>query len=992
MPLRRFLRGILFFCFLAGSLVSHAQGPAENLAASAEEQFRNGNYKRSAEIYKEFIGKYPTSQLIFSVRYQYGLSLLLDGQYEPAIKVLEDLAKPSTPAPELREQARLLLGNAYGGLAVSRPKSERAALLKSGLDAFNQYLKEYRQKGISVPDAVYGRAALLFEMENFDQAIADLEKFPSQFPDSQNLLDAQQLLAKVYAAKASKLFKDKKTADADAMLKLAENCFEKVGGQGKNPVMSNEAFFAAGKTFLDFEQYDKSLDFFRRVRPKEELIGYQRARVDQLREQRMAMIRESGKENSTMKSDIQRETSKLNRLLGRYDLYLASQQYIAQVFLAQQKYDESLIVNQHYLPFFDEDLAKLAQYQIVGATIGKKDFAGAEELAVAFADKYKDDPIGDDLFFRLAEKILALGQFDKGLQLLELSLQKYPNGSYAESSLLTRGSVLTQLDQTDKAAEEYARFMKLFPNSPLIDRALYLRGLNYQKQGKFDLAVKDFKDILSAHADSKYKEDAYFRIGVSLSSIGKHAEAIEHLTRFEKLYPKSQLLAAVLYQLGLACEGAGKFDQAIQTHQRNAKDFPKDEMAPYSLFSIGVIYYNQRRYEEMDKAFQDYIAKYPSHKNVGDAQNLMAYASQVAKKYDKAIQLYGEVVSKNPGNETGARAQLSLGLCYLFSSTDKAIRPNSLPAPEKEEWDGNLKKAVDAFSSVITAYPKSNQVDEALSNLVTTWKYRIDSALATKEDGHAAFKKLTESVGTERLLVAKIQFTYGAFLFERGDVAESLPVFDDAYAASSGTTLPVESYKKYLAALMSNEPPNSDKAIAVAQKLISENQASPLGLGEGYYWLGRAYFEKGDVTQADSYFEKVGKISEVAGTELDGHVKLFQGQIFERKKNYDEAIKIYTELQKSMPVKFRVEPIMRMGYAFEGKGDPASLESALKKFQEVMINFEGSGRDAEALFKAGEIATKLKHADDARKRFDKLKKEFPNNKWTQAAVAKGYIK
>ena len=989
MRARHFALAILL---LVPASVALAQGPAENLAASAEEQFRNGNYKRSAEIYREFITKFPTSQLIFSVRYQYGLSLLLDGQYESSIKSLEDLARQNTPAPELREQARLLLGNAYGGFALSRPKSEKPALLKKALEAYNQHLKEYGEKGASVPDAVYGRAAILFELGEFDDAVKDLDRFAERFAGSRIAMDAEQLLAKVYAGMASKLFKEKKNVDAEAALKMAEQRFEKVGVQEKNPVLSNEALFSAGKTFLDFSQYDKALDYFRRVRPKEELIEYQRAKVDKLREQRLALVRESGKENDSLKSDVQRETGKLNRLLDRFDLYLAAQQYVAQVFLAQQKYDESIVVNQRYMPFFDDDMGRLAQYQIVVANLGKNDLANAQELAAAFAEKYRADPIGDDLFYRLGEKYNAIGKPDKALEQLELSLQKYPHGSYAESSLLTRASVLTQMDQTDKAAEEYARFMKLFAKSQLIDRALYLRGLNYQKQGKFDLSTKDFREIQSTHPQSKYKEDAFFRIGVNLSSAGKQQDAVEHLLRFEKLYPKSELLSAVLYQLGFAYEGAGKYDMAIRTHERNAKEFTKHDMAPYSLFSIGVIHYNRHKYDEMEKAFRDYIAKYPEHKNVGDAQNLMAYAYQAAKKYDKAVQLYGEVVAKNPGNETGARAQLSLGLCYLLSSTDKATRPNTLPASEKEEWDGNIKKAVDAFSTVITLFPKSNQVDEALSNMVTAWKYRIDSGLATREEGRAAFKRQSDSVGADRLLGAKIQFTYGAFLFERGEIAEALPVFEDAYAASSGTTLPVESCKKYLSALMSNEPPNLDKAIAVAQKMISENQANPLGLGEGYYWLGRAYFEKGDVAQADSYFEKVGKMPEVAGTVLDGQVKLFKGQILERKKDYNEAIKIYTELQKTMPVKFRVEPIMRMGYAFEAKGDPASLESALKKFQEVIINFEGSGRDAEALFKAGEIAAKLKRADDAQKRFEKLKKDFPNNKWTQAAVSKGYIK
>ncbi len=992
MHLRGVFCGWLLFCLMAAGSVLRAQGPAENLAASAQEQFRNGNYKRSAEIYREFITKFPTSQLIFSVRYQYGLSLLLDGQYEPSIKVLEDLAKPSTPAADLREQARLLLGNAYGGFAISRPMSQRPALLKKALDAYNQYLREYGEKGASIPDGVYGRAAILFEMGDFDGAVKDLDRFAERFPGSRIAMEAEQLLAKVYAGMASKLFKEKKNADAEAALKMAEERFEKVGLQEKNPVLSNEALFSAGKTFLDFGQYDKALDYFRRVRPKEELIEYQRAKVDKLREQRLALVRESGKENDPLKGDLQRETGKLNRLLDRFDLYLAAQQYIAQVFLAQGKYDESIIVNQRYLTFFDDEMEKLAQYQIVVANLGKNDLANAQELAVAFVEKYRGDPIGDDLFYHLGEKYMALSQFDKALEQLELSLQKYPHGSYAESSILTRAAVLTQMDQTDKAAEEYARFMKLFANSPLIDRALYLRGLNYQKQGKFDLSTRDFREIQTAHPQSKYKEDAFFRIGVNLGSTGKQQDAVEHLLRFEKLYPKSELLPAVLYQLGIAYEGAGKFDMAIRTHERNAKDFPKDEMAPYSLFSIGVIHYNLHKYDEMEKAFRDYIAKYPDHKNVGDAQNLMAYAYQAAKKFDKAVQLYGEVVAKNPGNETGARAQLSLGLCYLLSSTDKAVRPNALPAPEKEEWDENIKKAVDAFSTVITLFPKSNQVDEALSNLVNAWKYRIDSGLAAKEEGRSAFKKLSDSVNADRMLSAKIQFTYGAFLFERGEIAEALPIFEDAYAASSGTTLPLESCKKYLSALMGSEPPNPDKAIAVAQKMVSENQANPLGLGEGYYWLGRAHFEKGDVAQADSYFEKVVRMPEVAGTELDGQVKLFKGQILERKKDYNEAIKVYTELQKTMPVKFRVEPIMRMGYAFEAKGDPASLESALKKFQEVIINFEGSGRDAEALFKAGEIASKLKRNDDAKKRFEKLKKEFPNNKWTQLAGSKGYLK
>jgi TolA-binding protein len=131
---------------------------------------------------------------------------------------------------------------------------------------------------------------------------------------------------------------------------------------------------------------------------------------------------------------------------------------------------------------------------------------------------------------------------------------------------------------------------------------------------------------------------------------------------------------------------------------------------------------------------------------------------------------------------------------------------------------------------------------------------------------------------------------------------------------------------------------------------------------------------------------------EVAGTVLEGQVKLFKGQILERNKQYDEAIKIYQDLQKTMPVKFRVDPVMRMAYAFEAKGDAGSLENAYKKFQEVVIIFSGSTREAEALYKAGEVARRLKKDEDASKVFTKLQRDFPNSKWAALAKSKGFVK
>ncbi|MBV9463979.1 MAG: tetratricopeptide repeat protein, partial [Verrucomicrobiae bacterium] len=450
-------------------------------------------------------------------------------------------------------------------------------------------------------------------------------------------------------------------------------------------------------------------------------------------------------------------------------------------------------------------------------------------------------------------------------------------------------------------------------------------------------------------------------------------------------YPAWQNRPELLYQLGAAEEAIGHVDKALEWHRRNVKENPSSAMAPYSLFNIAAIQFGQGKYDAMRDTLNVFFSKYPNHPNLPDAMNLLAAASQAVGDTDGAVQVYAEVAKKYPASETGARAMLGMGQAHVTAANGLALHPNALPAAEKAKWDVHSKRAIEAFGTVITDFSKSAQVEAALEGWTSAWRSRIDGGLGTIEQAGGDFDKLQQKLSDRKSLGAEVALAYGGLLHDLGQDSKAIDLLQDAYTRTGAEPLPLDSARKFLVTLLEAKPPKAVLATTVAERLAKEHSSEPALQAEAFYWMGRAALEQNVVGLASDRFKAALQLSPPA--ELKDRIDLARGRMLEQMAKYDEAVAVYQELQKSRTLASRAQPILRMGYALEAKADAASLESAYKRFQEIVIKFEGSPEEPEALFKAVDLAKRLGKAQDAAKFLAKLRRDYPKNAWCEKAAA-----
>ena len=197
------------------------------------------------------------------------------------------------------------------------------------------------------------------------------------------------------------------------------------------------------------------------------------------------------------------------------------------------------------------------------------------------------------------------------------------------------------------------------------------------------------------------------------------------------------------FNLGYKLYQEGKYKEAIREFEKLVKYFPKSKYAPEAQFYIGQAYEKLGNYYRAFKAYQKIIDTYPYTSRVDEVisleykiGNLYFVRSNRERKLierisfsddnTKAIEIFQKVVENAPYGEYAPLAQFKLGLVY------KRIK--------------DYTNAEEAFKKLITNYPTSELVDDAilqLAKVVSEKERKVDYSQEATEEAIKRLKELS---------------------------------------------------------------------------------------------------------------------------------------------------------------------------------------------------------------------------------------------------------
>lgn len=180
--------------------------------------------------------------------------------------------------------------------------------------------------------------------------------------------------------------------------------------------------------------------------------------------------------------------------------------------------------------------------------------------------------------------------------------------------------------------------------------------------------------------------------------------------------------------------------RALLEFEKIPRYFPKSRYAPEAQYYIGRCFEEQGQYYKAFLAYQKLIDKYPYNARldeiverqykIGNLFFVKSKDNNIWQRFSlksaeaKAIEIFQKVVENSPYGEYAVYAQFKIALCW------KRL--------------GNYQEAEQAFKKVITNYPTSELVDDAIVHLaLLTAKYKKKSAYS-QEATEEAIKRLEE--------------------------------------------------------------------------------------------------------------------------------------------------------------------------------------------------------------------------------------------------------
>lgn len=619
--------------------------------------------------------------------------------------------------------------------------------------------------------------------------------------------------------------------------------------------------------------------------------------------------------------------------------------YIAEIYLIKKNYDKAEIVAQNYLSAYPNQTYTAEMYRVLGTA--EYHFGKYHEAMKSFGEYLKSNPESAgrrDALYMLGMSCYQCAVYSQVPA--TLGEVTYQNDALSQNAYLHIGLAYLQLgDKTkarmafeqasasnadlkikEQAAYNYAlcihetsysafgesvtvfeKFLNEFPNSVYADKVSNYLVEVYMNTRSYDAALKSIERITHpSRAILEAKQKILFQLGTQSFANTQFEQAIGYFSQSVALGQYNQQTKAdALYWLGESYyrlnrmqEASRNFNEYLSlTQQRNT------EMFALAYYNLGYIAFHQKEYSTAENRFRNFVQleKGENPTALADAYNRLGDCSLHVRRFDEAKQYYTK--AENLGTPAGDYSFYQLALVAglqkdytgKVSLLDRLASkyPNSPYAVNALYEKGrsyvqsnNSSQAIASFRELLNKYPESPVSRKAAAEIGLLYYQNDDYDRAIE-----AYKHVVKNYpGSEeaRLAMRDLKSIYvdANRVDEFAALASQMPGEIRFEASEQDSLTYIAAEKIYM---KGEEAPAKNSFTRYLQSFPD----GAFSLNTHYYLCVIGKEQKDE----EAVLLHAGKLLEYPDNPYSEEALLMHGEILFNRKQYDQALADYKQLQ-----------------------------------------------------------------------------------------------
>ena len=607
----------------------------------ADAYFQQKDYS-NALVYYTFYNKGSFARTMSrEACYQMGLCKMKNGNLKDAIT---DLQKVASDKDTIGQYASYYLASCYAD--TDQPKYARNAFYTAYAAGFDKTICE---------DALfnYAHLSLIPGTDPFNEAVAQLDAFVEENPNSERRAEAEELA--VYL-----LLNAQRNDEALARLEKMRQ---------KSPELRSvydELLYATGIDHFQGQRYDKAQACFSKIL--------------------------NGKQSGSRKAEA--------------TFWLAESAFAAGDFSTAERYYKQVKNNNAS----GRELSVMADYGLGYISYQKPDYDAAVRYFKNFVQQCDDrkTDLKSDAYIRLGDCFFVDRSYNEAINYYDLATRI--NKRNADYALFQQGLCYGAKGNSNQKINLLETVVTTYPSTSYYDRALFEIGNTHLVYGDKRSAIAAFNRLIKERPRSSYTRQALMKVGMIYYNNNQYDQALANLKTLIKNYPntdESRDALAIVRNIYMEQNNLNEYFSYVESSgSGQVQVTQQDSLA----FANAENFFLDGRYQDAEKALKYYFDHFPKGAYALKAHH---YAAECAEKVgtEEEVKTHLNYIVSQPDNDYTDGALLKLArIEYDHKNYDKASQYYGRLANITEE---PLRK-LEALEGSMKSYYFLNNYDKAI--------------------------------------------------------------------------------------------------------------------------------------------------------------------------------------------------------------------------------------------------------------------------------------
>ncbi len=531
---------------------------------AGEAAYEESRYAESLDyygLYRQLAERSITEQTLYRIAYaNYAL-----GNVEPAI---EDFKRVALKDDTLSQYASYYLGQLYVG--QSNYLFATSAFDKASKLEFNKQIQE---------ESAFNVAKVNFEAKKYSQAIISLDRFVKQYPASNYVLEANNLLSEAF-------LNTNDFTRAIAFIERIENKSDRIKeAYQKVTFYKGTEYYNTAKYKTAIQLFDKSLTY----QIDKDLVTasyyWKGEAFATLRDYRSAI-------DAYQKVFSTRNRTSDYNLKANYGLgysYFNTRDYPnARIYF--KRYVDAL-QNAQNRQNYNDAILRLADCYYVD-----KEYASAISYYQRAIDN--NNPNVDYAYFQKGVVRDFQDKSDDAIASLDVVINRYSRSLYYDDAIYKKAQIQLETRKFRESIQGFTRIIERLDQSPFIPYAYESRALAFFNLNELDKAEEDYKTILDKYVTSRVANSALLGLQNTLKLNDKVLEFDKYLAKYRNANPDNESLENIELEAAKNLYFSQEYNAAIGAFEEYEKNYPESPLREQAKFYRAESYYRQGEVEQ----------------------------------------------------------------------------------------------------------------------------------------------------------------------------------------------------------------------------------------------------------------------------------------------------------------------------------------------------------------------------------------------------------